>query len=145
MAYCTVSDVKTYLGNSTNSDDILLADLIPRAQQAIDSYTHRTFEAASDTTRSFDADRDVDGPMLYFDKDIASITTVTNGDGITIANTKYVTEPRNRAPYCGIKLKVSSGLAWEYDSNSDPENAIAITGRWGVHQLPPTLSTLAFG
>lgn len=130
MAYCTTSDVKQYLGVSSTTDDTLIGDLIPRAQQSIDSYCHRTFEATGDTTRYFDADRDTDGPMLYFDADIAAITTVTNGDGTTVASTKYVTEPRNSTPYCAIQLKVSSGLQWEYDSNSDPENAIVVTGRW---------------
>lgn len=130
MAYATVADVKSYLGNTTSGDDTLLSDLIPRAQAAIDTYCHRSFEAAADTTRAFDADRDTDGPLLYFDEDLASITTITNGDGSTIATSSYTTEPRNRTPYCAIKLLVSSGVVWEYDSNNDPENAISVTGKW---------------
>lgn len=130
MAYCTTAQVTAYLGNTTSNDDTLIDALIPRAQAAIDAYCHRSFKATSDTTRTFDADRNTDGPLLYFDEDLASITTVTNGDGSTIASTKYVTEPRNRTPYCAIKLLVSSGLVWEYDSNNDPEGAIAITGKW---------------
>ena len=130
MAYCTTAQVKAYLGNTTASDDTLLDELIPRAQAAIDAYCHRAFEATSDTTRTFDADRDTDGPFLYFDEDLASITTITNGDGSTIASSSYVTEPRNRTPYCGIKILVSSGVNWEYDSNNDPEDAISVTGKW---------------
>jgi len=128
--YCTTEQVKAYLGNSTTDDDALLDALIPRAQAGLDRHWHRTFEATSDTTRYFDAKCDTDGPMLYFDEDLASITTVTNGDGTTIASTKYTTVPRNRSPWCAIKLLSSSGLTWEYDSNNDPEGAIAVTGRW---------------
>ncbi len=130
MAYCSTAQVKAYLGNSTSVDDALLDAIIPRAQAGLDRYCHRTFEAASDTTRTFDADHDTDGPFLYLDEDLASITSITNGDGTTITSTQYTTEPRNRTPYCQIKLLTSSGLVWEYDSNNDPENAISVTGRW---------------
>ena len=137
MAYCTVTNVKEYLGNTTTGDDALINSIIPRAQAAIDAYCHRSFEATADTTRTFDADRDTDGPVLYFDEDMASITTVTNGDGSVIASSSYSTEPRNRTPYCAIKLKVSSGVVWEYDSNNDPEDAISVAGRWAWSVTAP--------
>jgi hypothetical protein len=137
VAYCTVSDVNAYLGISTSGDHTLIADMIRHAQTAIESYTQRIFEAQSDTTRTFDADRDVCNEVLYFDHDIISITTVTNGDGATVASTKYVTEPRNYTPYYAIRLKVSSGLIWEYDSSDDPEDAISVAGRWAFSTTPP--------
>ena len=137
MAYCTTDNVKDYLGITTTDDDTLIGELIPRAQAAIDSFTHRTFEAASDTTRVFDTDTDTEGPFLYFDEDIASITTVTNGDGNTVASTKYATFPRNETPYCFIELKVSSGLVWEYDSSNDPQGAISVEGRWAYSTTAP--------
>lgn len=137
MAYCSLSALTEYLGHSSSDDDALLTGIISRAEAIIDQYTHRTFEATADTTRYFDADCDVDGPLLYFDEDICSITTVTNGDGSTISGSYYVTEPRNRAPYWGIRLKSSSGLFWEYDSNDDHENAIGVTGKWAWSQTAP--------
>lgn len=128
--YCTTEQVKAYLGNSTTDDDALLDALIPRAQAGLDRHWHRTFEATSDTTRYFDAARDTDGLLLYLDEDLASITTITNGDGTTITSAQYTTEPRNFTPYHAIRLLSSTGLIWEYDSNNDSEDAIAITGRW---------------
>ena len=137
MAYCTVADVKQYLGNTTTDDDTLLGELIPRAQKAIETHTHRVFEATSDTTRVFDADCDTDDRLLYLDEDIVSITTVTNGDGTTVTSSQYVTYPRNRTPYYAVELKLSPGIIWEYDSSSDPEGAISVTGKWAYSESPP--------
>jgi len=138
MAYCTTAQVKTYLSISGSGDDSLLADLISRAESLINRYTHRTFEAAADSDRTFDALRDVEGQVLYLDEDLAAITTVTNGDSANtvITSGQYTTEPRNTTPYYALRILDSSGLAWEYDS--DPEDAITITGRWAYSTTAPT-------
>lgn len=135
MAYATTADVKAYLNIGTTTDDALLAALIARAQALVDGFCERTFEASADTTRSFDAVADVDGRRLYLDADLCSIHSVTNGDGTTVASTHYVTEPRNATPYYAITLKGSSGVAWTYDD--DPENAIAVSGKWAYSSTPP--------
>jgi hypothetical protein len=137
MAYATLAQLRAYLklGATETADDALLTDLLARAQQAIDTFCARTFEASADTTRYCDADRDVDGYRLVLDADLCAITSVVNGNGETIAATDYVTEPRNRTPYYAITLKASKGNVWEYDS--DPENAIAITGKWAYATTAP--------
>ena len=137
MAYATLAQLRAYLklGAIETADDALLADLLVRAQQAIDTYCARTFEASVDSTRYFDAERDVDGYRLLLDTDLCAITSVVNGNGETIASTDYVTEPRNRTPYYAIILKASKGNVWEYDD--DPENAIAITGKWAYSITAP--------
>jgi hypothetical protein len=140
MAYASLADVKAYLGITTSGDDALLTALIARAQSAIDAYTHRTFEASADTTKRFDADYDTFEGMLDwtpYGLDLCAITSVVNGDGVTITSTQYVTEPRHSTPYYGIRLKASTGLTWEWDNNSDSENAIAITGRWAYSITAP--------
>jgi hypothetical protein len=142
MAYCAVSDLKTYLGipTATTTDDALLTALIASAQRAIDLHTHRTFEAAQDSTKYFDADEDVYGLRLDwtpYGLDLCAITSVVNGDGTTVASGQYVTEPRHQTPYYGIQLKVSSGLFWEYSAGDDPENAIAVTGKWAYSTTAP--------
>jgi hypothetical protein len=137
MAYCSLADLKAYLkiDSSNTDDDTLLQAFLDAAQGAIDLDRGRTFEAAADSTRRFDAVRDVgkdDGDSyaqtLYLDQDLCQITSITNGDGTTVTSSQYVTEPRNDTPYWAIKLKLDSGIVWTYSST--PENAIAITGRW---------------
>lgn len=135
MAYTSASNLKTYLGISEATDDTLLGTLITAAQAMIDAHCRQTFEAAADTTRYFDAVRDVNGSMLYLDAPLCAITTVTNGDGNTVASTKYVTEPRNTTPYYALQLKANAGVAWTYTST--PENAIAIAGKWAYSTTAP--------
>lgn len=158
MAYCTLAQVKAYLGgfeDAGQADDALLTDMIQRAQAMIDRYTHRTFEAPTDTTRRFDAVRDVgsgsraswpyggatmalaraDARLLYFDEDCAQISVVLNGDGSLVPPAAYVTMPANRTPFYGLFLTASSGLAWTY--SDAPENAIQVTGRWAYSVVAP--------
>ena len=142
MPYTTATAVKSYLGITSSSDDALLTTLISSAQAAIDTYTHRTFEAATDTTRYFDAEDDTSESYTMLDwtpygLDLAQITSIVNGDGATIPASAYVLEPRHYPPYFGVKIKVSSGLYFEYDNNNDHENAIAVTGRWAYSITAP--------
>ena len=143
MAYVTVDDVYER-GNFDSNEQTAaqatkLTNLIVSAQAMIESYTRNTFEVSGDTTRKFDAVEDVDGQTLYFGGRhglawCKSITTVTNGDGSTIASSNYVTEPRHTSPYYGITLK--SAVSWTYNTD-DAIDAIEITGRWGYSVTPP--------
>ena len=138
--YATLAEVKAYLGVTTSGDDALLTALIARAQSAIDAFTHRTFEASADSTKRFDADADTYEGLLDwtpYGLDLCAITSVVNGNGTTITSTQYVTEPRHGTPYYGIRLKASTGLTWEWDTSSDSENAIAITGKWAYSTSAP--------
>lgn len=142
MPYTTAAAVKSYLGITSSSDDALLTTLISSAQAAIDTYTHRTFEAATDTTRYFDAEDDTSESYTMLDwtpygLDLAQITSIVNGDGATIPASAYVLEPRHYPPYFGVKIKVSSGLYFEYDNNNDHENTVAVTGRWAYSITAP--------
>ena len=130
MAYTTLADVKEYLSipSATTDDDDLITDLIARAQAAIDTHCRDTFEASADTDVTFDAVADVDGPELYFGRHtFASITSITNGDGTTVASTSYVTQPRNDTPYFAVRLLSSKGISWTYED--DPEDAITVSGK----------------
>jgi hypothetical protein len=137
MAYCTLADLRTYLNYEVayTADDTLLTAMADRATALIDQATARTFAASADTTRRFDAAQDVTGRLLLVRGDLAQITSVVNGDGATISNAQYVTEPRNAAPYYGLRLLGSGGAAWTY--TNDPENAITVTGRWAYSVTPP--------
>lgn len=136
MAYLSASDLKAYLGISGSGDDTLLGLLVARAQVAVDRYCNRTFEASANTTRYFDAiGPHVAGPVLYLDRDLCAINTVTNGDGATVSSDAYVTQPRNDAPYYALRLKANSGVVWTY--TDDWENAIEISGKWAYSTTAP--------
>ena len=137
MSYCGASDIKSYVGITDSGDDALITALASRAQALIDEYTRRTFEAAADTTRYFDAERDVDElrRTLYLDHDLCAVTTVVNGDSTTISASDYALEPRNRTPYYALTLKQNAASRWTYDDT--PEDAIAITGRWAYSTTAP--------
>lgn len=137
MAYCDTSSVRKYLGASDTNDDPLLESLISAAQKIIDGYCGRTFEATEDTTRYFDAYADVRERVLWLDHDLCSITSITNGDGTTLSESHYVTEPRNSSTYYAIRLKTSSGKLWLTNNSSDHENAIAIVGKWAYSETAP--------
>ena len=139
MAYCTVQNVKSYLGIDKETDDALISDLIDRAQAEIEAYTGRAFEASSDATRYFTVGEDTVGDYLYLDEDLAQITSVTtdaDGDADSLTqNTHYVAYPRNQTPYYALKMLSSSDYTWTY--SDDPETGIEIVGRWAYSTTAP--------
>ncbi len=140
MAYCTVADVKEYLDIQGTGDDTLIDDKIASAQKAIETITRRTFEdPGADATRYFTVGVDTDGLELLFDEEIYTITTVKtdadNASPTTIPSTAYITLPRNKMPYYGIKILSSKSYYWEY--TDDPETGIEITGRWAYSENVP--------
>lgn len=135
MAYCTNTEVKAYLAVTGTTDDSLLTTLISAAQKQIDIFCHRTFEASADSTHYFDAVRNVDGRVLWLDDDLAAITSVTNGDGVAVSSAQYTTIPKNTTPYNRLRILGSSGKYWTWVD--DPEDAIAIVGKWAYSTSAP--------
>ena len=139
MAYPKVADVKDYIGGiSGTGDDALLEVLLGQAVKYFEEETQREFDdPGADTTRYFTVGEDTDGPLLIFDRDICSITTVTNGDSdsTVIASDEYTTLPRNDTPYYAIKLLNSSDSFWEYED--DPDGAVSVAGTWTYSATPP--------
>ena len=139
MAWTTASAVKILIGGINSADDdALLESLITRAEAAIDGATGRQFTATT-ATRYYDPTDPlvVDGPFLYLDKDLISVTTLTNGDAdVLTAATEYILQPVNDSPpYHTIKLIESGGITWTYDD--DPEIAISLLGSWGYAATVP--------
>ena len=145
MAYTNYSEVEAYLGISTKGDQILIEQLIERAQSAIDVYTQRTFEHTTvAVTRYFTVGVDTDGPALFLDADLCKISTVkSNCDGttVTIGSTEYITDPRNATPYHKIVLLSSTTSSWDY--TNDPENGIRVSGCWSYSTVAPNDITQA--
>lgn len=118
------------------TDDTLLGALIDRAEAAIDSYTNRHFEAASETryyTR--DALSDEDAFLLLVDADLLEVDELTNGDsdGTVIPNTEYVLWPRNFTPKWGILLETNSAYSWQWDTDC----WVSVEGSWGYSTTVP--------
>lgn len=136
MAYAETALLKSYLDVGGTADDTLLGLLLDRATEAIDNYTGRVFSVADATTRTYDATRaNIDGPVLWLDYDCCGIEEITNGDGATVSDSAYVTEPRNGSHILGIRLKQSSNVMWTYAT--DWESAISVSGLWGYSETPP--------
>ncbi|MGB8648859.1 MAG: hypothetical protein WCF84_26720 [Anaerolineae bacterium] len=139
MAYATKDDLRAFLKLQVGetADDTLLQNAVTDAQNFIEGAEccNRLFEASTDTTRYFDALQNVDDLTLVFDIYCCGITTVVNGDGSTLPSSVYITLPPNITPYYGIKLLASGGYVWQY--LSDPENAIAVTGKWAYSLAAP--------
>lgn len=132
--YCTVQQLKEYLGTTKATDDSFLQSLIARATARIDSHCQRKFSEYS-TTRYFNAVTCVEGNVLYLDEDLLEVTSIVNGDGQAIAATEYILLPANSVPKWAIKLKSNSSVNWTYVD--EPEAAIAVTGKWGFSSTPP--------
>lgn len=126
-SYCLLADLKTYLGASASADDDLLQIMLDGATARIDSFCGRSFQAASDTTRTYDPTLDVYGGRLYLDEDLSYLTSVVNGDSVAITEDVF-TNPRNVTPWYALGIKLSSSYYWTY--LNDPENAISVTGRF---------------
>ena len=137
MAYTDIDDFKLFRNITGTGVVALIETLVAAVQQMIDNYTGRTFEAAADSTRYFTVGRDTEGSYLWFDEDIASITTVTNGDpdSTEVTSSEYTTFPRNETPYYGIKILRSAAKVWQYDE--DHEDAISVLGKWAYSTTAP--------
>lgn len=148
--YVATSDLKTYLGISATTDDALLALLLARAQQYIETYTGRRFDAHTETHSFGEADIWVEsgyqsnrawtntsaiatiaGRKLRLDDDLLTVTTLTNGDGTVITSGSYILEPQNTTPKRFIRLHTD--YEWEFDVDT----FVTVAGTWGYSSTPP--------
>lgn len=117
MAYPTVSDVKTYIGTASNTEDTLLEWLLAGAIAFVEKWTERNFVAASDQTirvvpeypNLLGRDR---RKLLIRDYDLAAVTSITNGDGEVLAEADYLLRPPDGPPYYCIEIYKWAGKCW---------------------------------
>lgn len=140
MAYTTTSALKAYLGITSSADDTLLGNAIDQAYSMINTFCHRHFDpeakhGPNDLIKYFTPLRERDGGDLLDDYtlnlgvDLASLTSITNGDGTAIPTNQVVLLPMNITPTNMIRIKSSSSYQWTYTDS--PEGAVAIAGKWG--------------
>lgn len=129
--YATLDEVKAWLNIKADSvnavDDTVLEDAVEQASRAIDLFSGRQFYAASET-RYFDVPP---GRRLELDKSLLSVTTLTNGNAVTIASTEYNLWPKNGVRHWAIVLRQTSSIYWQPNSGGDTEAVITVLGSWG--------------
>lgn len=143
--YCSLAQLKQYLGIAESTDDVFLTSIIARAQKMITTYTGRLFAAPADSEHRFASGTDTDGRTLWFDDDLCQFAStsglIVNADAEEINQIElvrdidFVTIPRNTTPWYGVKLLGSASKSWEY--TNDPEMSIVVTGRWAYSITAP--------
>ena len=139
--YITLQEYKDYaeIDTADNPDDELIANLIEAASRMIDVKTSRTFYARTET-RSYDVPS---SRKLRLDDDLISITTLTNGDDTTIADTEYNLIPANETPKFAIVLTDITAVYWVASTAGSYEQVIDVEGSWGYSTTAPENIKLA--
>jgi len=127
--FCTLAEfLALHDIDSVNAgDDAFIEDAIEQASRAIEIFIGRQFYASTET-RYFDLPKE---RRLDLDKALLSISTLTNGDGSTIAGGQYNLWPKNSQRHWAVVLKQSSSICWQPGSSGDTESVISIAGSWG--------------
>ena len=132
--YTTLDNVVEHAGiaSGDTSMDTLIATLITAVSRAIDGYCRRQFYATTET-RYYDFQ---DPWRLWLDKDLLSVTTLTNGNGATLTeNTDFYLFPYSGPPYRRIDIKQDSGELFQWSGT--PQRAISVAGDWGYSSTTP--------
>ncbi len=116
MAYPTTAQVKTYLPASGSGEDTLIDWLLGGAVKFVENYTGHDFVA--DAAETFyvvpEYPNLLNGrrTLLLRDREVITLTSVTNGDGVAVASGNYCLLPKSGPPYYKIELDPDSGLYW---------------------------------
>lgn len=119
MAYPTVANYKTYGGIVGASEDAAILQILDGTIKTVEKYCNRTF-VTNAVTRNI-SDRQpwvtLGRRMLSFFEDVASITSITNGDGTLLTTADYDLIPISGPPYHQALLRSSSGIRWQVGSD----------------------------
>ena len=135
--YCTVADVKLFLGIQENTDDTLLESLVKIATAIVNTQTRRVFIAPTDDeTRIYFTDGRLSDDYLemWIGDDIFSITSITNYDGSSLSTSDIFQLPINQIPKNHIRIKTSASKNFGY---GDIDEYISITGKFAYSATPP--------
>ncbi len=128
-SYATLAEflAQPEIDSSAPADDEFIEDLLERASRAADGYCGTWFYASTQT-RTYDMPS---GRVLVLDVPLLTVTTLTNGDGTTIAASEYNLWPYNGPNRAEIRLKQSSTTTWQPATAGDTEDVISVAGTWG--------------
>lgn len=139
--YATLAEIRSYgrFDRADSGNDTLLEDLVTRVSRMIDKQTGYTFAPDADSTEYFQHDWH---PALGGGRDLflgmkqnplLSVSSITNGDGTSISTDDVFLLPRGADRFHTVRLKEASAADWE----TDTDEWIAITGRWGYSLTVP--------
>lgn len=138
MSLCSVAQVREYLQlpDTETGQDGLIAALIPRVDQLIQSYTSREFEPTASATRTFRYWGG--GTVSVMPYDLRTVTGVSydieSGSPTVLSSGDWVLRPLNttNGTYNSIELV---DYYTRYPSGSTPVH-VSITGAWGFASVP---------
>ena len=145
--YATLQDYKNYVtarGSSMSTDatdDDTIRHLLENASRFLDAKTGRRFYPSIET-HYYDIPSTRE---LRFDTEVLSVIAVTNGDGTSIASTEYNLLDKNFTPYWGLKLKETSAVTWQADTNGNSEAVISVQSWNGYRQYFSQLGWVSDG
>lgn len=131
----TITNIQSQNDATDPSNDNIIEQMVEAASRWIDEITGKEYFGETET-RNYVVGEHTDGLTLWLDKNILSVTTLTNGDGTVISSSDYSLLPLNADRYDKIKLHSNSGEVWQY--TDDPyEDAIQVAGSWGDSATTP--------
>lgn len=136
--YTTLAYVKALLKISSTdaTDDGVIDAFIDAASAYIEGKTNKVFVApALASIRYFDVPEGRDLYTGWFTSIAES--GVVNGNSDVIPSTEYQTVPLNSTGKHTIRLKQSSGYAWESDGEGNTEGVIAVNAYWAYSATVP--------
>jgi len=141
---CTTADVKALTGHYGTQDDAKIADLIPRAQAAIEGWTQRQLDAVASATYSFAVDSHL-VDLAPRELRVASSVTLHPGDtdALVVTAADYDLDPvegaygsTSAAPtYLWLRLAADVSIASNRLSRFG-RTRISIAGTWGLAAVP---------
>lgn len=131
--YPVLAELQAFCG--TSGDATVLQQILDGVQSWTEEYTRRVWVAPAAADKSFPVKKPyVTGLRLLFFRELSTIVTVTNGDGVVVAATDYRTNPVNDTPFYGLDLYSTSGVFWRSDGSG---GMIVVNGKWGMGAAVP--------
>lgn len=137
--YCTVDDIKGSGRLNIQLDDYNsdLGSMIAGLSRRIDRHygvVENAFAQTATATRYYEEDA-VDWRTLVLDMPIITVSSIVNGDGVTVPSDDYRLWPRNGRWYNEIRLRENATAisAWGFITDGE----IAVTGKWGFTLAVP--------
>ena len=138
MTYPTLDQTKAYIPIAGATQDTRLQQMLNGVITAVEQDTGRLWVAAT-ATRNFRAEHPFvtqHRTMLTFFEDLATITSITNGDSTVLAASDYDTiqKPGTTTPFYQIHIRNTSNVRWQ---NGSDGTRIAVAGKWGYSEACP--------
>lgn len=137
MAYPTLSEFKSFISITGAGDDANLTFILDQTIAMVEKYTGRLFVSGAAANRGYPADIPyvTQGAQVLTPRaDLASITSVTNGNGVAIVSGDYYVFPIGDTPIVQIRLKLVAGLVFV---NGSDGTQIVVNGQWGYSVACP--------